>query len=351
MYLKPEEIFSLSLEITSHCNAACPMCSRYNEDWDTREPNKQLPILHVDYDVFIEFFEQLPNLNHCVFTGKYGDPLMNGDLNKYIDYLTNRGVKCQVHTNGSLRSEKWWQEIALYMNRTEGSRIVFSIDGLADTNHIYRQKTDFDQIIRNARAFIDTGGKATWDYLVFKHNQHQVDDAIDLAKNMGFQEINVKSTHRFKNRGDFNFIDTNGNPGVLSPPTLEKYKNGQEQFYLDGEIPPEKLDIYCNWQAKGKMMLGMTYKLWPCCFISEHFPELPGFNTMDQIWSRHGKDFNDIRKYTLEEILNHDFFANELETAWATGKNITKECWKKCTRGKSSQTEVNSIEFNTEMDT
>lgn len=345
MYLKLEEIKNLSLEITSHCNSACPMCSRYNEDWDTREPNKTLPIRHVEYETFIDFSSQIPNLAHCSFEGKYGDPLMNVDLNRYVDYYTNRGVQCEIHTNGSLRNISWWEDLATYMKRVRGSRVVFSVDGLADTNHIYRQKTDFNIIMENARAFINAGGRATWDFIVFQHNEHQVDDAIALAKEYGFYSINIKNTHRFKNRGDFEFIDVNGNPAKLSPPSNQKYKNSTEALYLDGDTPPDIFDIDCAWKKRGTMFIGMTYKLWPCCFISEQFPELPGFRTMDEIWGRHGKDFNDIRYNSVEEILNHEFFANELETAWATGKNITKECWKKCTRGKSSQVEYRKIDL------
>lgn len=339
MFLKPEEITSMSLEITSHCNAACPMCSRYNEDWDTREPNKSLPLVHADFDQFINFLDQIPNLKHCTFSGKYGDPLMNKDLNLYLKYLHSRGIDFDVRTNGSLRPESWWEEVVGY-----GGVFIFGIDGLEDTSNIYRQKTDFNKVIDNATTYIDAGGKAYWDFLIFRHNEHQVEDAKRFAKALGFKSFNAKATHRFKNRGDFEYIDVDGNKRVLQGTTIEKYKNKTEELYLDGEERPKELDIFCGWKDQGKMMLGITNKLWPCCFISEHFPELPGFNTMQQIWSRHGKDFNDITKYSVKDILDHEFFANELETAWNTGKNITKECWKKCTRNKVSQTEYLNLD-------
>ena len=54
-------------------------------------------------------------------------------------------------------------------------RVDFNIDGLQDTNHVYRKNTNFEKIIDNASAYIRMGGIAEWNYIVFKHNQHQID--------------------------------------------------------------------------------------------------------------------------------------------------------------------------------
>ena len=51
-------------------------------------------------------------------------------------------------------------------------KVTFGIDGLQDTNHLYRISTNFDKIIKNAKAFIDAGGFAKWHMLVFEHNEH-----------------------------------------------------------------------------------------------------------------------------------------------------------------------------------
>ena len=43
------------------------------------------------------------------------------------------------------------------------------------------------------KSFINAGGSIPWEYLVFKHNQHQVEDAKKLAKELGFQEFYEKA--------------------------------------------------------------------------------------------------------------------------------------------------------------
>jgi hypothetical protein len=70
-------------------------------------------------------------------------------------------------------------------------------EGLEDTNHLYRQKVKWERVMENAKAFIDRGGHAKWDFIVFKHNEHQVDEARQLAMDMGFEKFQVKKTGRF----------------------------------------------------------------------------------------------------------------------------------------------------------
>ena len=57
----------------------------------------------------------------------------------------------------------------------EISEVWFAIDGLEDTHSIYRQGTNWKKIIDNVMTFVDAGGKARWDMLVFQHNEHQVE--------------------------------------------------------------------------------------------------------------------------------------------------------------------------------
>ena len=67
--------------------------------------------------------------------------------------------------------------------------VVFSVDGLEDTNHIYRRGVKWEKLITNMRAYSATGAYAVWEWLVFEHNQHQVEEARALAKELNFQFI------------------------------------------------------------------------------------------------------------------------------------------------------------------
>ena len=59
--------------------------------------------------------------------------------------------------------------------------------------------TNFDKIIKNAKAFIDAGGFAKWHMLVFEHNeQTQVEEARQMAQHPGFKTFTTKHTQDLK---------------------------------------------------------------------------------------------------------------------------------------------------------
>ena len=187
------QIKTLHLEITSKCNASCPMCLRNISGGKT---NPRLPLTELglsDIKVMLpsSFIKQLSRLYMC---GNYGDPMAARDTIKIFRRLRNQNpaLHLSLFTNGSGRSASWWKELAKTVNVTH-----FSIDGLEDTNHIYRRGTNFQKIMASVTAYLKAGGNAVWDYIVFRHNEHQVEEAGRLAKKMGFQKFVVKKTGRF----------------------------------------------------------------------------------------------------------------------------------------------------------
>ena len=105
-----------------------------------------------------------------------------------------------MHTNGGVRNEHFWMDLAEL-----DVKVIFSIDGLADTNHLYRRNVKWDKLMSNVETFISNGGRANWEYLVFKHNQHQTSQAEALSKRMGF----VNFRHFFSER--WQDFDAHGN--------------------------------------------------------------------------------------------------------------------------------------------
>jgi len=192
MYINADKVTMLHVEPTSKCNASCPGCPRNNYGFGV---NTNLILQDLDPDIIIAEANKLTNLKVIHLCGNVGDAIAYKYLNKAVDKVVaqneffriikeNKHWTLSMATNGSLRSTKWWQELGkkCNLNLFNSHRIQFGIDGLEDTNHIYRQATNFNKIIDNAKAFIDAGGVAEWQYLKFKHNQHQVDEARQLGK-------------------------------------------------------------------------------------------------------------------------------------------------------------------------
>jgi MoaA/NifB/PqqE/SkfB family radical SAM enzyme len=158
-----QNIRTLQVEITSDCNAACPQCPR-NVYGGQTVPN--LPINRWSVTDLPKMFRNnfVANLDLIYFCGTYGDPLMHPQVLQIADWFKQRNpmVKIGIHTNGGVGRNQTYIDLAKVVDF-----IAFGIDGLDDTNHIYRRRVKWNRVMSHAESFISAGGKAKWDYIVF----------------------------------------------------------------------------------------------------------------------------------------------------------------------------------------
>jgi len=129
--------------------------------------------------------------------GNYGDPAAGShtlDIYQHFRNL-NPSIVLGMNTNGAIQPTTWWTKLGQIFNQ-ERDYCVFSIDGLEDTNHIYRKNVSWGNLIANSKAFIAAGGRAHWDMLVYQHNEHQVDACEQLARELGFTWFRAKVSKR-----------------------------------------------------------------------------------------------------------------------------------------------------------
>ena len=172
-----EDVRAVHLEITEKCQASCPMCDR-NVKCGVDNPNlgdkkglHELTVSDVQKILKPEFVKQLDRLYMC---GNFGDPIIANDTLEVFKYLReqNSNMWLNMNTNAGAKKEDWWRDLAKVLGNK--GHVTFSFDGLGDTNHLYRQGVNWDIAWRNAMAFIEAGGRAHWDYIIFAHNEHQV---------------------------------------------------------------------------------------------------------------------------------------------------------------------------------
>ena len=133
MLYKYSEIKTVHLEITDKCNAACLMCARnINGGEDNPQlPNTELSLQDIKKIFDTQFIEQLERIYMC---GNYGDPIAAKDTLEIFEYFRNNNkIMLSMHTNGSAKKPEWWAKLARVIGRK--GYVVFSLDGLEDTNH------------------------------------------------------------------------------------------------------------------------------------------------------------------------------------------------------------------------
>lgn len=188
------DIKVLHLEPTDVCQAACPLCVR-ETDVNFRKDRQH----HLSMDQILQVFnkEKIQQLDKILMCGNYGDPAAGKHtLTIYQEFRKlNPKIVLGMNTNGGIQNPVWWHKLGKMCIHTQ-DYVVFSIDGLEDTNHVYRKNVVWSKVIANVKSFIAAGGSAHWDMLVYKHNQHQVDQCEQLAKNLGFKWFRAKVSRR-----------------------------------------------------------------------------------------------------------------------------------------------------------
>lgn len=189
-----ETVRVLHLEPTDICQAACPLCARETDPAFDKDVQHSLTVEDIKR-ILPEYV--IARLDKMFMCGTYGDPAAGPntlELYKYFRSL-NSDITLGMNTNGGLQNTAWWKKLAEQFSNPR-DYVVFSIDGLEDTNHVYRKNVSWRRVVANAEAFIGAGGAAQWDMLIYEHNEHQVDACEQLARDMGFTWFRAKVSKR-----------------------------------------------------------------------------------------------------------------------------------------------------------
>jgi len=344
------KIGRLHIELSSKCNASCPACSR-NLSGGPVSPLVQITELKLeDIKNFfpLKIVENLVGINFC---GNLGDPGTATDLLpilEYFQYNNKKNIAQQVRTNGGMRTTEFWREIGNFFKKIPMTKdphvfsrpaIVFSVDGLEDTNHIYRRGVRWDKVFANMEAYASTGAFGIWEFLVFEHNQHQVEEARKLAEKFGFffSPKNPMGFGEYQGRQQgINAFSKDGTyeytiyPAGFTGSRMEAPDGYKIDFSFGEKSPPltefsKQLSNTSGINCKSlehnvqEIYVSSTGHLLPCCFLGGVFGQ---FNTSYSRWQFNtqikemGMDKLDLRKNKLEDILTSNYFNHFFMSGW-----------------------------------
>jgi MoaA/NifB/PqqE/SkfB family radical SAM enzyme len=330
-------------EPTQGCNASCPMCDRNQNGGPV---NHHLTNATWTYQEFTNSFDPdfIKRINFFYSCGNHGDPIICEDLLRIYRWMKhiNPGLRILTTTNGGARNDKWWEELAEY------SEVNFSVDGLADTNHLYRQGVKWQTVENNMSAFCEAGGFAKWTFLVFRHNEHQVEDARRWSQALGVKDFIVKKSGRYINTQSLKTKD--GHQAVnkkgetkqyLEQPIDPKYQNKAlpqykvlEERYGTFEKYLEVCKIDCRAEDKKEIYVSAEGFTFPCCWLAgqpyKWWRKQKEGDVHDLIGDY---DLINVKKTPLRQIVNGEFF-DRVQESW-TGDRL-KTCALKCNSGQDS---------------
>ena len=260
------KVRNIEFELTNRCNAGCPLCSRIG-----KYPGELSETVHNSKwrDVSVDVHHHvLDSLDHSIvdaidYGGCFGDPLMHPKVLQLLKY--GSGLYQEVQTNASLQTPKFWSEAA----KINELRVWFHLDGLQDTNHLYRRHTEWNKIERNAKTFLDAGGKGSWVFIVFRHNEHQVEEAREIAHKWGMDEFIVKKTSRgFEKGNDSQTVEILNKQGIKEKFTYQTPLDKQYKVdHLNFKVEEKPIDCYS--MLRGTYYVTCENELYSCCLTGK----------------------------------------------------------------------------------
>ena len=174
---------SINLDITTVCPLQCPFCDRQKYGKDRIKSGSEMSL---------KTFEMILNsMNKIDLCGQISDPIYHKyfiEIMKLINLPKYRNKRIVISTNGTRKKTQWWEKVF----KLSHSNVFwsFGLDGTdQETANIYRVNTRYDEVLEVMKLGSSMNVNIEWKFIVFKHNEHQIDDLLKLGKE---HKINIQ---------------------------------------------------------------------------------------------------------------------------------------------------------------
>ncbi|QQR96868.1 MAG: SPASM domain-containing protein [Sphingobacteriales bacterium] len=286
--------FSISIEPTTSCNLRCPECPSGLRSF-TRNIGMLNPV----------FFEKIISelKSHLVYLTFYfqGEPYLNKDFLKMVAIAKKNKIYTSTSTNAHYLND----ENAKNTIESGLDRLIISIDGTTqDTYEQYRIGGQLDKVLDGTKKIIEWKQKLNskspyviFQFLVVRHNEHQIDDLKNIAQTIGVDEVILKTAQVYDYK--------NGNDLI---PKNEKYSRYKKQS--DGTYTiKNNLENAC-WKLWHSCVITWNGIVVPCCFDKDAQHQLGNIQTNDfkSIWR--GDAYQQFRKLLTKSRKEIDICSN-----------------------------------------
>jgi hypothetical protein len=184
-------ITCIDFEISSICNAGCSVCMRRRDGHYSEFTQTYWSLDDVKTYIDLEIIKNLKNIILC---GNFGDAMGNPDVVKIVRYLKeiNPNLSININTNGGIGNASDYVELAEL-----NVRMVFGLDGLGESNELYRVNVKWNKVIENLNSFISKASTHQLEiqFIMWAETTNQIIPMIDFIKSIGFGKFFLRKPY------------------------------------------------------------------------------------------------------------------------------------------------------------
>lgn len=286
--------FNISIEPTTACNLRCPECPSGLRSF-TRDTGM------MRNGLFGNILDQLQSQLVYLYFYFQGEPYLNPHFLDMVSQASERGIYTVTSTNAHFLDD----ERARQTVESGLSRIIVSIDGTTQgTYESYRKEGSLDKVLEGTRNLVkwkrqlkSATPHVIFQFLVVKPNEHQIPEVYRLAKELGVDEVKLKTAQIY----DFE----QGNALI---PSIDQYSRYAKQPNGTYQIK-NKLENHC-WKLWHSCVITWDGLVVPCCFDKDATHRLGDLKTQSfrEIW--HGDAYQNFRSRILMSRKDIDICQN-----------------------------------------
>ncbi|MEW6409350.1 MAG: radical SAM protein [Nitrospirota bacterium] len=181
---------SLMIEAASKCNLSCAMCWAYKA-YERRRNN------FLSYTEYKKIIDDIEFFCSKIFFSFCGEPLLNKDIYKMIEYANQKNILVGLSTNAMLLTE----ENAIKLLEAKPAEVIISLDATnKDIYEAMRIGGDFDTALQRAKFLAEEKKRRKQNtpevilqMVVTKKNESEIDEFIKLSEAISADGVCIKS--------------------------------------------------------------------------------------------------------------------------------------------------------------
>ncbi|MEM2174866.1 MAG: radical SAM/SPASM domain-containing protein [Candidatus Micrarchaeia archaeon] len=245
----------LTIDPSNICNLECVFCPT-----GQRRNSREKAVMK--FEDFKKIIDKLGKYLLLIEFCNWGEPLLNPDLEKMILYTHKYNIKTKLSTNLHINLS---EQRAVELLTCGIDEIIVSLDGVSQqTYEKYRRKGNFELVFNNLKFLVEVKRRLNlkkphihWQFLVFKHNEHEIEIAKKMAQDIG--DITIGFTAPFCS---IDWVST-----------IEEYNR---YIVKDNEVTFKPVEKSCNWLWDG-ITINANGSVSPCCSVEDEKDDFCNF--------------------------------------------------------------------------
>jgi len=267
--------YEWEIDTTNICQLKCPLCHT-----GLGTVNRQKGVMH--FDLFKKTVDEIKD--YCIWLTLYswGEPFLNKQIDRYVAYAHEAHISTIMSSN---LNKPLTPEMAERIIRSGLDVLIISLDGTTqEVYEIYRVGGHLERVLNNIKLLVqkrkELGYKMPyleWQFIVMRHNGHQVPEARRMSQELGVDGIVFKKV-------DFPH-------GESDPAVAERWlPSAAEGFRRDRPFdkPYRENGTRC-WRLWRGGVVNWDGGYAPCCYLTDA-----------------SDDFGNVKTHSIKEIWNNE---------------------------------------------